>query len=102
VLKQQMITRAETPLDRALAKHEQIERELKKCPDFQLYPLAKSPKARARMERMLMNIPTFRLWRTLTKSIEPVRQRFAVWTLHQEWNSGPTLWTRLPSNIGVN
>ena len=35
-----MIILAETPLDRAQAKRERVERELKKCPDFQLYLLA--------------------------------------------------------------
>jgi hypothetical protein len=65
-----MIILAETPLHRAQAKRERIERELKKCPDFQLYLLAKSRKDLARMERLLMQIPTFRLWRTLANSIE--------------------------------
>jgi hypothetical protein len=32
--------------------------------------LAKSRKDLARMERLLMQIPTFRLWRTLANSIE--------------------------------
>ena len=65
-----MIILAETPLDRAQAKRERVERELKKCPDFQLYLLAKSRQDLARMERLLMQIPTFRLWRTLANSIE--------------------------------
>ena len=60
----------ETPLDRAQAKREQIERELRKCPDFQLYLLTKSRKERARMGRLLMEIPNFRLWRALSTSIE--------------------------------
>lgn len=38
---------AETPLDRARAKCEQLERELRKSPDFQLYLFAKSRKNRA-------------------------------------------------------
>ena len=62
-----IIILAETPLDRAQAKREQIERELKKCPDFQLYLATKSGRDRARMERLLMEIPTFRVWRTLTQ-----------------------------------
>ena len=65
----------ETPLDRAQAKREQIERELRKCPDFQLYLLTKSRKERARMERLLMEIPNFRLWRTLGTSIEQALRR---------------------------
>ena len=60
----------ETPLDRAQAKREQIECELRKCPDFQLYLLTKSRKERARMGRLLMEIPNFRLWRALSTSIE--------------------------------
>jgi hypothetical protein len=55
-------------LERAQGNHELVERELKKYPDFQLYLLTRSRKDRARMERLLMDIPEFRLWRTLTKS----------------------------------
>jgi hypothetical protein len=84
-----MIICAETPLDRALAKREQIERELRKCPDFQLYLIAKAPKDRARMERLLVNIPMFRLWRTLTRSIERARPRFAASTPGHIWNEVP-------------
>jgi hypothetical protein len=65
-----MIIVPETPLERAQAKRERIERELKKCPDFQLYLIAKSRKDLARMERLLMQIPMFRIWRTLANSIE--------------------------------
>jgi len=65
----------ETPLDRAQEKREQIERELRKCPDFQLYLLTKSRKERARMGRLLMEIPNFRLWRALSTSIERERRR---------------------------
>src|SRR5947207_9480439 len=65
----------ETPLDRAQAKREQIERELRKCPDFQLYLLTQSRNDRARMERLLMDIPNFRLWRTLGTSIEQALRR---------------------------
>jgi hypothetical protein len=60
----------ETPLDRAQEKREKIERELRKCPDFQLYLLTKLRKDRARMERLLMDIPNFRLWRALGTSVE--------------------------------
>jgi hypothetical protein len=52
----------DTPLKRAQAKLEQIESQLRKCPDFQLYLLARSPIGRARMKRLLMEIPSFRLW----------------------------------------
>jgi hypothetical protein len=51
-------------LDRAQAKREEIERELRRCPDFQLYLITKSPKEQARMQRLLMQIPAIRLWRT--------------------------------------
>ena len=61
-----MNTRTETLSERARTKLEQIERELKKSPDFQLYVIAKSRKDRARMRRVLMQIPHFRLWRLLT------------------------------------
>ena len=49
-------------LVRARQKCERLERELRKCPDFQLYLLSKSRKDRNRMELMLMQIPSFKLW----------------------------------------
>ena len=58
------------PLHRAKAKRAQIERELSKCPDFQLYLITRSLEDRTRMERVLMLNPNFRLWRALTSSIE--------------------------------
>jgi hypothetical protein len=64
---------AETSLERVCAKLEQIERELTKSPDFQLYLIARSPKHRARMERLLMEIPHFRLWRILINSVRHAR-----------------------------
>ena len=57
------------PLDRAQARREQLERKLKKSPDFQLYLITKTPNDRARMARLLMEDPGFRLWRVLTNSI---------------------------------
>jgi hypothetical protein len=65
-----MIIFPETPLSRAQAQRERIESELRKSPDFQLYLIVKSRKDLARMERQLMQIPTFRIWRTLANSIE--------------------------------
>ena len=47
-----MNTSTETSLERARTKLEQIERELKKSPDFELYIIAKSRKDRARMRRV--------------------------------------------------
>jgi hypothetical protein len=58
------------PLDRAQMRREQLERELRKCPDFQLYLITKAPHDRIRMEHVLMENPRFRLWRVLTNSIE--------------------------------
>jgi hypothetical protein len=55
-------------IKRARAMREQIGRELRKSPDFQLYLIAKSRKDRARMKRVLMQIPRFRLWHILTDS----------------------------------
>jgi hypothetical protein len=60
----------DTPLDRARAKCEEIERELRKSPDFHLYMLTRSRNDRARMEQLLMEIPEFRLWHMLMKSLE--------------------------------
>jgi len=61
---------SEIPLDRARAKLAQIERDLNKCPDFQLYLVTESPQKRARMKRMLMEIPKFRLWGMLADYVE--------------------------------
>jgi hypothetical protein len=61
-----------TPLDRARAKFVQIELELKKSPDFQLYLIAKSHSDRARMKHLLMEIPHFRLWRVLANAVKNV------------------------------
>jgi hypothetical protein len=49
-------------------KRTEIEMELKKSPDFQLYLITKSRADRARMEELLMEFPTFKLWRALTSS----------------------------------
>jgi hypothetical protein len=58
-----------TPLARAQAKLREIEQELGKYPDFQLYLIAKTRGDRARMERLLMGIPSFALWHELRDSI---------------------------------
>jgi len=58
---------------RALAKCEELERELKRSPDFQLYLLTQSRSDRARMERLLIEIPMFALWLTLHRSERTVR-----------------------------
>jgi hypothetical protein len=50
-------------------KRDQIELELKKCPDFHLYLLTSSIDDRMRMEQLLDHNPRFRLWRVLVGSI---------------------------------
>ena len=57
------------PLGRAQAKLAEIERELKKQPDFQLYLISGHGPDGIRMERALLQIPLFKLWLTLSKSI---------------------------------
>jgi hypothetical protein len=58
-----------TPLSRAPVKLEEIERELRKCPDFQLYLIAQTRQDQLRMERVLLDIPSFKLRLTLRNSI---------------------------------
>jgi hypothetical protein len=58
-----------TPLARARAKIEEIERELRKYPDFQLYLLAGSENDRRRMEAILIGIPGFGLWHKLRRCV---------------------------------
>ena len=43
----------------------EIEHELKKSPDFQLYMLTAARHDRERMERLLEKLPAFRMWRQL-------------------------------------
>jgi hypothetical protein len=61
----------QTPLKLMQTKCVQLEQELRRSPDFQLY-LLKSRSDRAQMEPVLMEIPQFALWRTLTNSVESV------------------------------
>jgi hypothetical protein len=68
----------ETPLQLVQAKCEQLERELRRSPDFQLYLLTKSRPDQARMEAVLMEIPQFALWRTLISSVERARRHAVV------------------------
>ncbi len=63
----------ETPEKRALAKCEDLERELKRSPDFQLYLLTQLRSDRVRMERLLIEIPMFALWLTLHRSERTAR-----------------------------
>jgi hypothetical protein len=68
----------DTPLEIARGEGEQLERELRRSPDFQLYLLTKSRRDRARMESVLMKIPQFALWRMMTKSEERARRQSLV------------------------
>jgi hypothetical protein len=45
----------------------EIEHELRKSPDFQLYMLTAAPHDRERMERLLAKLPAFRTWRRLAQ-----------------------------------
>jgi hypothetical protein len=54
-------------------EREELEYELKKSPDFQLYMLTAARHDRERMERLLEKLPAFRMWRRLSKPIEGVR-----------------------------
>jgi hypothetical protein len=58
-----------TPLARAQAKLQQLERELGKHPDFQFYLLAKTKQDQTRMEAILVSIPAFELWHKLRNAI---------------------------------
>jgi hypothetical protein len=49
------------------AQRAEIERELKKSPDFQLYMLTAARHDRERMERLLEKLPAFRVWRRLSQ-----------------------------------
>jgi hypothetical protein len=64
-----MAVHSDMPLRRAQAKVSDLERELRKSPDFQLYLIASSGD-RARMKPILMEIPSFRLWCALADSVE--------------------------------
>lgn len=58
-----------TPLARAQANLQELERELGKHPDFQFYLLAKTEQDRTRMEAILVSIPAFGLWYKLRNAI---------------------------------
>jgi hypothetical protein len=45
----------------------EIEQELRKSPDFQLYMLTAARQDRERMERLLEKLPAFRMWRQLSQ-----------------------------------
>jgi hypothetical protein len=51
-------------------QREEIEHELKKSPDFQLYRLTAAHHDRERMARLLEKLPAFRIWRRLSQRIE--------------------------------
>ena len=70
-----------TPLNRAQAKLEELERELNKYPDFHLYLLSKTREEQSRMERLLIAIPAFDLWRKLRNCVS-VRSMAALCEQH--------------------
>jgi hypothetical protein len=51
-------------------QREEIEDELRKSPDFQLYMLTAARHDRERMERLLEKLPAFRVWRRLSQRID--------------------------------
>jgi hypothetical protein len=79
----------DTPLERAEVKCEKLESDLRKSPDFQLYLLTESRRDRARMESVLMEIPQFALWRTLTRSVRSARRRSLVSVKHSRDSRSP-------------
>jgi hypothetical protein len=64
-----MLPLENTPLHRAQLRCQELEAELKKSPDFQLYLMTKARKDRQRMERLLLEIPEFKLWYLLTQTV---------------------------------
>ena len=58
-----------TSLANTQAKLDEIERELRKYPDFQLYLLSKTGLERASREQLLRGVPGFDLWLKLRNSI---------------------------------
>jgi len=73
-----MKTVGSTPLQRAQARCEELEARLRRCPDFQLYLITKGRKDRARMERCLMEIPEFKLWRMLAKTVRRAQRELVA------------------------
>jgi len=65
---------SQSPLKRAQAKCEELERELRKCSDFRLYLTSRTPGDQARMEVLLKPLPGFVLWYDLTHSIALARR----------------------------
>jgi hypothetical protein len=51
-------------------RRKEIERELRKSLDFQLYMLTAAHHDRERMERLLEKLPAFRMWRRLSRPID--------------------------------
>jgi hypothetical protein len=55
-------------------QRKEIEHELRKSPDVQLYMLTAARHDRERMERLLEKLPAFRMWRRLSRPIEGLTQ----------------------------
>ena len=56
----------------------EIEDELRKSPDFQLYMLTAARHDRERMERLLEKLPAFRMWRRLSQAVDAPSQPIAI------------------------
>jgi hypothetical protein len=91
----------ETPLHRAISKRDEIELELRKSPDFQLYLITKSRKERARMEQLLMEIPQFKLWRKLAASVARA-QRHMPASMKNTDRLPPSDLHKLPATRAIN
>src|SRR5262249_8041200 len=63
-----------TPLQRAETRCSELEAALRKSPDFHLYLMTGVRRDRARMERLLLEIPEFKLWYTLRKTLRQARR----------------------------
>jgi hypothetical protein len=68
----------DTPLQRAKFRFKQLETELKKSPDFQLYLITKDRNERLRMERLLVEIPQFKLWHMLRSTIQQANRKMTT------------------------
>src|SRR4051794_21150767 len=68
------------PLQRAKLRSKELETELRKSPDFQLYLITKAAKERVRMEHLLLQIPEFKLWHLLRSTIRKANREARVWS----------------------
>jgi hypothetical protein len=73
-MKTKLSTSQNTQTVTHILQREEIEHELNKSPDFQLYMLTAARHDRERMERLLEKLPAFRMWRRLSQHIEAPAQ----------------------------